>query len=231
MEGVMVRSFLRIAAMAAAIALASGVLPSGAQATQYTIDFGNSALSGYTGPFATVDVSLVDSKHASITFTSLTNSGNIYLFGDGGSVAVNVDATSWTLGPITGSNAGTGFTPGPWIDSGAGSEDGFGSFNQTVNSFDGFSHSSDLITLALENTGGTWSDAASVLTPNADGHVVAAHIFVTVSPADASNGALVTGFATTTPVPIPPALALFASGLAGLGFVARRRRPKGGVLS
>jgi hypothetical protein len=56
---------------------------------------------------------------------------------------------SWTLGAITGSNAGTGFMPGPWSDGGSGNEDGFGVFNQTINSCDGFTHSSDTISFSL----------------------------------------------------------------------------------
>src|SRR6266478_4478170 len=48
------------------------------------------------------------------SFNSLTKNGNIYLLGDGGSVGVNVNAASWALSAINGSNAGTGFTPGPY---------------------------------------------------------------------------------------------------------------------
>ena len=196
----------------------------------FDLGVGNTALNGFTGPFAHVDVALVDSTHATITFTSLTNSGNIYLLGDGGSVGVNVNATSWTLGTITGSNAGTGFTPGPYSNGGAGNEDGFGSFNQTINSFDGFTHSSDTISFSLTDTSGTWSSAANVLTGNSGGNLAAAHIFVTASPANASNGALVTGFATGDGggggnfVPEPGSLALLGAAFLGVAAVSRRRR-------
>ena len=36
-----------------------------------------------------------------------------------------------------------GFTPGPWSNGGVANEDGWGSFNQTVDSFDGYTHSSN----------------------------------------------------------------------------------------
>ena len=68
-------------------------------------------------------------------------------------------------------------------------------FNLRINSFDGFGHSSSTIGLALTNTSGTWANAAAVLAANSGGSLAAAHIFVTVSPANAANGALLTGFA------------------------------------
>jgi hypothetical protein len=221
--------FLALGAMV--IALASG----GSLRADDIFDLGtgNSAISGFPGPYAQVDVHLTSSTSATITFTSLTNSGNIYLLGDGGSVGVNVNATSFTVSGITGSNAGTGFTPGPWSDGGAGNEDGFGSFNQTINSFDGFTHSSDTISFTVTNNSGTWATAADVLVANANGGEAAAHIFITSSPANAANGAIVTGFASGNDrgtfvenTPAPPGVVLLGSGIVLLGLVgwSRRRR-------
>jgi hypothetical protein len=185
----------------------------------FDLNTGNSAISGFPGPYAQVRVHLTDSTHATITFTSLTSGGNIYLMGDGGTVAVNVNAASWTIGSIMGSNAGTGFTPGPFSDGGSGNEDGFGSFNQKVNSFDGFTHSSDMISFVLTNTSGTWASDSAVLVANSAGAVAGAHIFVTPFPANASNGAIVTGFAAgsgdVSTVPAPPSIVLL--GLGGVG--------------
>jgi hypothetical protein len=192
--------------------------------TTYTLSVGNSAISGYAGPYATATVHLVDSTHATITFTSLTAGGNIYLFGDGSSVAVNVNATAWTLGTIAGSNAGAGFTPGPYSGGGSGNVDGFGVLNQTINSFDGFTHSSDTISFTLTNASATWASSASVLTANAQGAVVAAHIFVTTFPANASNSALATGFAANGGAQVPDGGAtvmLLGMALGALGMVRR----------
>jgi len=200
------------------------------QAKADTFDFnlttGNSAIAGYSGPYASVHIDLnAAGTVATITFTSLTNSGNIYLMGDGGSVAVNVNATSWTLGTVTGTNAGTGFSPGAYSDGGTSNQDGFGSFNQNINSADGFTHSADRITFSLTNTSGTWASAMNVLIANAQGAFAAAHIFVTTSPANASNTALATGFAAnggSTNVPDGgTTVMLLGAALSALGMARR----------
>jgi hypothetical protein len=141
---------------------------------------------------------------------------------------MNVNATSWTLGAITGSNSGVNFTPGPYSDGGSGTEDGWGSFNQTINSFDGYSHSSDTISVGLTNTSGSWANAASVLAGNAGGFSVGAHIFVTTLPADGHGGALATGFAAngTPGTPEPASMLLVGMGIAGMGAFGVYRRKK-----
>src|SRR4029077_15220153 len=131
-------------------------------------------------------------------------------------VAVNVNAASWTLGTIIGLNAGIGFSPGPFSDAGSQNVDGFGIFNQTIDSFAGFTHSSDSVSFTLSDTSGTWTSAANVLIANSHGLLAAAHIFVTEFPADASNGALATGFAGNGTVPEPGTVSLVALGVLGL---------------
>jgi len=212
-----------IAALLIAVACV-GLQQAKADLVTYTVTQGNPAISGYTGPYGTVAVIRTDSTHATITFTSLAASGNIYLFGGASSVAVNVNATSWKLGPITGSNSGTGFTPGIYSNGGSGNVDGFGVLNQTINSFDGFKHSSSTISFTLTNISGSWSSAGQVLRANPTGYFAAAHIFVTTYPANAANGALVTGFAANGGAQVPDGGAtvmLLGAALGALGMARR----------
>ena len=167
------------------------------QANAFTSDLnaGNSGISGFTGPYGTVTITLVG-QVATVTFTSNTVAGNIYLFGGAQAVDLNVNATTFTVGAVTGTNAGTGFTPGPLTAGGSQNVDGLGTFNLSIDSFDGFTHASDTVTFTVTNTSLTpWATANDVIINNAAGFDAAAHIFVTSSPANASNSALATGFA------------------------------------
>jgi hypothetical protein len=86
---------------AAAISLIAGVaaFTGSAHADTIEIKLDQTNLGGQPGSYADVTVNRISDTLAIITFTSLTQAGNIYLLGDGGSVAVNVNAASWTLGP------------------------------------------------------------------------------------------------------------------------------------
>ena len=183
-----------IAALLIAVACV-GLQQAKADSITFNLTVPNAGISPYPEPYVSVTVNRTSSTTATVTFTSLTAAGNGYLMGDGASVAVNVNATSWTLGTITGSNGGKGFSPGPYSNGGSGNVDGFGVLNQTINSFDGFTHSSSTISFTLTNTSGIWGSAASVLVANANGAMAAAHIFVTKLPVNSRNGALATGFA------------------------------------
>jgi hypothetical protein len=222
-------------------ALAVAWTPAHADIISFDLTTANAAIfPPYAGDYVKVTINLTSSTQATITFDSLSNGGKIYDLGANGAVAVNVNATSWTLGSITGTNSGTGFTPGPYSNGGAANENGFGSFNQTIDSFDSYTHSATEISFNLTNTSGTWADAAHVLIANDATHnaLAAAHILVctgtlsATSGCDASGSALATGYAAGSGGRIPPteipepdssSLALLALGLLGAGFWPRRK--------
>ena len=185
----------------------------------YTMDTNNIAVPGPTG---TATVHLDDSTHAIVTFVA--NTALNYFFLDGGTVAVNVNATTWALGTIAGNSVS-----GTYSDGGAGNEDGFGSFNQTINSPNaGPNNRSSMVVLSLINTSGTWANDMLVLIGNASGSAVAAHIGV--CPTGPQGDCTVTGFTIDSDggreqqVPEPGMLGLLAMGMMASGVVITRRR-------
>jgi filamentous hemagglutinin len=176
------------------IAIACFGLQQANATTTYTLSNPNGAIAAFPAPYGSVTVNLDATQTiATITFTAAAHGGFQYLFGDGGTAAVNVNG-AFTLGPITGTQL-SGFTVASYSQGPAGNEDGFGSFNLTINSMGGYTQASNSITFTLTKSSGTWSSAANVLTANANGALVAAHIFVAAFPANAKQGALATGFA------------------------------------
>jgi len=187
-----------IAAVLIAIA-GFGLQQAKADTFHSVLDAGNSGINTFTGPYGTVDIVLTGSNTATVTFTSGMTATNVYMFGGAGAVALNVNALSFSTSNIVGTNSGINFTPGPLTQGAAGNEDGFGSFNLTIDSFDGNKHSSDLVTFTLTNTSGTWASAADVLTPNGSGFDAAAHIFISATnPANGKIDNPSTGFAAET---------------------------------
>jgi VPDSG-CTERM motif len=173
-----------------------------ANVISFDLTAGNSGLSGFTGPYATVTVNQMDSTHATITFDSLTSSGKIYLMSDGSTIALNVNATTFTTGTPTWSQSGqTGFSaPSFTVNNAANQQvDGFGRFNLTVDNSNGFPTAVHQFIITLTNTSGGpgWLTANDVLSLNDPVHnaLAAAHIFVTANPAVQSAGALTTGYA------------------------------------
>jgi hypothetical protein len=202
--------------------LTLGATPASADSITLTLSVPNSGISGYTGPYATVGVNRTDSTHATITFTSLTNGGYLYKMTDGSSAAVQVNASSWTVGSVTGNDsAGYSIADPP----GTSQVDGFGRFNTTIDAPNSsMSSTSTTIGFSLINTGGTWSSASDVLVGNASGYLAAAHVGVCAT--EACSSFLTTGYAANgNPVPEPASIALFGSGLLSLaGFIRRRRK-------
>jgi hypothetical protein len=196
--------------------------------TTFDINSGNSALSGYSGPFATVEVSLVDSTHATVTFTALQGGGYQFLFGSENCAAMNINASGFTAVLSSFSQlGGLNFLTPSMIDTGGGNVSSFGTFNQTFKEGDGLQHATTTLTFSLTDNSGTWSDPADVLTPNTSGNSVASHIFVLSLPVTTNSTAVVTGFASdgggSTTVPDSGATSLLlGAAVSALGLMRRK---------
>src|SRR5262249_37019425 len=153
---------------------------------------------------------------------------------DGSTVDANVNG-AFTVDSIVATSL-PGFTAGTYVASTTYPDaptqvDGQGKFNLVIDNTNkgsgttpGFTTAASQIVVTLT---GSWADASSVLIANDSGNIDAAHIFVCSGDAttcSVTSTALSTGFAGGTPIPIPPAIGLLVSGLAGLGFLGRRRR-------
>ncbi len=206
------------------LALASLAFSPGTASAVLTLSLssGNPALSGYPGPYGTVAVTATSTTMADITFTGLDSSpgGEHFLFGDGGSIGLNVNGTgiSFTYDNVTQPQVVGGGTDAPSFSRDDGSNlDGFGAFNFVLDNADGFKNAFRTITLHLTATTANWTTDASVLTPNALGTLAGAHIFVANSDYTNTNN---TGFAAqgnVTAVPEPSTLVAAASALVPFG--------------
>jgi hypothetical protein len=221
---------LRAALMGAAVMVGSVAAPSAWADTNsfFLTQLNTVNPGGGPGPYVKVTVNETSSTTATITFDALSDAVAAYLLIDGGSAAVNVNGTA-TIGTISGTNSNSGFSPGPFSDGGSGAQDGFGSFSNSVNSFDSYTHgATEIVFTLIASAGTTWANAAAVLTPNNKGFEAAAHIAIcsTTPTCDVTAAAINTVFAST-PAPIVgaglPALTMACGGLIAL---ARRRRQK-----
>jgi hypothetical protein len=101
---------------------------------------------------------------ASVTFTSLTHGGYLYLLGGQGAADLNVNGP-YTLGPVIEAIALSGF--GASFDANVpGKVSSFGKFDLSLNNSDGFHDSATSLGFTLNDTGAPWSSAAGVLTPD-----------------------------------------------------------------
>src|SRR5262249_7755038 len=167
---------------AAALMALALVAPAAQADVIYTLTTNNGGFGNPPGPYGTVTVHLVSSTEATLTVTNNQVGSNVYLFADGGTFGFNTNGAV-TIQSITGSNSYTdsgfgAFTPGPFSNGGSGNEDGFGSFSNRIDTFDGYQHSVNRLTVDITLNSGSWASAASVLTPNAFGNTVADHLFL-----------------------------------------------------
>jgi hypothetical protein len=208
------------------VALVAGLAAGPAAASAiYTIGIPNAALSPYPGPYATVQVNLINPTQAHVTFTALSDANYWYLMGDGGSADLNVNG-AYLLGPVTGT-AMPGFSAPSFVSNTPGNVSSFGVFNLSLNFFDGFTHAATSIEFDLQKTSGTWASDLDVLAANPLGYFAAVHTFVCAINCSPTGAALVTGFAATNTlprerVPEPNMLALVALAILALAMVRRR---------
>jgi hypothetical protein len=194
--------------------------------TDIAISEPNTGLSGFAGAYANLHIDLTSSTTASVTFTSLTHGGYLYLLGGQGAADLNVNGP-YTLGPVLEANALSGF--GASFDANVpGNVSSFGKFDLSLNNSDGFHDSATTIGFTLTDTGAPWSSAAGVLTPDDAGFLAAVHAFACAEPGcSRDGGAAVSGFAgngNAPPdrIPEPETLAVLGTALVGFGVVRRR---------
>lgn len=216
------KSFLRLA-LAGVLALTFGI--SSASAFTYDLTTPNSDISGSPPNYGTVAVSLVDSTHASITFTSDLTHTHAYMFIAAQALDLNTNGAV-SVGPISTSSF-PGFNTPTFGSAGSGQVDGFGNFNLTLDASDGYKDAFHIATFTLTKSSGSWSSDTDVLTENNLGLKVAAHIAVanTVGGTPVqSDGASATGFASNGfPVPEPATTAMLLGFAIPLGLYTWRR--------
>ncbi len=150
----------------------------------------NPDLSGFLGPYATVNVALNnDGTQATITFTAV----DYFLMGGAQAAALNVNG-EFAVGPFTAPTGPQLNAKTPKISmEGIRVVDGFGTFDLVLRDLGGFGSATNTLSFTLTKTTGAWTGASDVLTPNDSGYYAAAHIFVANS--DWTNSG-VTGYAT-----------------------------------
>jgi hypothetical protein len=199
---------LPILASAATLCIAAAIaLPVRADVVTDFLVNGDSGISGFPGPYASVTIDLNTSTTANVTFQAL---GNYTM----GSANLNINANDLSVSePIFPTNSYPNFTPilcCSAIGSGGIGDpvDDLGTFNlilHNVGDLTTFMNSSTTINFTVSNLSATWSSAADVLLDNGQGLDEATLIFVcNADPCALADGATNTGYAVG-PGPVPPA--------------------------
>jgi hypothetical protein len=204
----------------------AGMLAVGsASAVSYSITTGNNGLTPpYSGPFATLTVTLDDSDTARVTITGLDSGLFHYLIGGQGAIGLNVNGgATFNSSSVTGvvQNQTDGGAPqDPALSQDApGNLDGMGTFNFILDNVDGYQHAFTSLTFTMDKTSGTWANASDVLTLNGANNLATAHIFV-VNADDSWSNTGATGYAATPDG--ASTIALLGSALVGFGILRRR---------
>ena len=189
----MKRTLASVAFAATVVAVVTLTGPSARATMTEQIDAPGAALTGFTGPYATVPISRVTNNRADIVLTSLTNlNGQRFSKSDSTAADLSVNG-AFALGTAAAADVfGSGFSASFGGVNSFGTLDGFGDVSFSRDS--GYPDAANLVSFLITSTTGLWTSDASVLINNAGGYSAAIRAFACTPPCTRPAGALATGF-------------------------------------